>query len=601
MVDILRNIGDALIGTQYPFGSLAPIDRQQTIGNTLMSLGGNISQAGAQGVGPMAALGQAWGNLNDRGADRVREMLLGEKVKDIRSERERQKKQDEFNRRLFGDRDQGAEPGGYAGSIKGLESGGDYGISNKLGSGAYGAYQFMPETWLAVRASNPDLGLPENIAEATPEQQDAAFEAFTRGNAGQLKSTIGREPTQLDLYMAHRFGAGGAGKLLRMDPNTPMAAAIRLVFPKNADAVIRQNPDLASGTIADFQARYASKFGDQQPYQVAQADTGTMTDAAPTITPTGGVTPAPSGGTAGSQLDQMSTPELYRLQAQLQATGNEQGAEAVGTIIKGREAGSTDDIKEYNLYLQQEAAAGRQPLGLTDWMKEIKGAGASRQTVTVGGEKIPDALLKSAIETSDRADLLEAQVNELELFRDLAADAPTGRLAPVTLPIKQAFKDIGIELGDDVPLLEALQAQQNQMALRLRNPESGFGLTGNTSNRDITFLKDAVAGIEKTPEGNRAILTIMLAKQRREAQIARLKSDFVFENGTLKGWGDVKKEFVENAPFFTPEERELLTSLKQQAQSQESVTGAPEPSTVEDGYRFKGGNPADPNSWERVQ
>ena len=34
---------------------------------------------------------------------------------------------------------------------------------------------------------------------------------------------------------------------------------------------------------------------------------------------------------------------------------------------------------------------------------------------------------------------------------------------------------------------------------------------------------------------------------------------------------------------------------------QPDAQSGPQPGTVEDGYRFKGGNPADPNSWEQVQ
>jgi hypothetical protein len=39
-------------------------------------------------------------------------------------------------------------------------------------------------------------------------------------------------------------------------------------------------------------------------------------------------------------------------------------------------------------------------------------------------------------------------------------------------------------------------------------------------------------------------------------------------------------------------------TVQQQAPQQ---GGAPQPGTVEDGYRFKGGNPADPNAWEQVE
>jgi hypothetical protein len=181
----------------------------------------------------------------------------------------------------------------------------------------------------------------------------------------------------------------------------------------------------------------------------------------------------------------------------------------------------------------------------------------------VGGQKIPPVLVKEAVDASGKADTLEAQVVELSQFREMAMTADTGWFAPATLPIKQAFQQLGVPIADDVPLLEAMRAQQNLMALRLRNPDSGFGLTGNTSDRDVTFLKDSVAGIEKTPEGNRAVLTIMMAKQRREAFLSRAKAEYIFQTGSLAGWGDFKKGLVDQTPFFEDDEAAFISSLGQ--------------------------------------
>jgi len=205
--------------------------------------------------------------------------------------------------------------------------------------------------------------------------------------------------------------------------------------------------------------------------------------------------------------------------------------------------------------------------------------GVYRGTPLVEGDEapMPAALVNEAIDASNRSDSLYAQVQELQNFRDVARTTPTGFWADATLGIRTALADLGIINDPNIPGQQLLQAMANQQALRLRNPDSGFGLTGNTSNRDISFLTNAVARLGNTPEGNEAILTIMIAKQRREAQLEAERSDYIWENGDLQGWNEYRTRWIEENPFLLPEEERALAALSGQTVEQiREGTAAPQ-------------------------
>lgn len=72
-----------------------------------------------------------------------------------------------------------SNPGDFLSCVRNRESGGNYGVYNSGGSGAAGAYQFMPGTWNSIAASTGrgDLvGL--DPAQAAPGDQDAMAQAL---------------------------------------------------------------------------------------------------------------------------------------------------------------------------------------------------------------------------------------------------------------------------------------------------------------------------------------------------------------------------------------------------------------------------------------
>jgi hypothetical protein len=70
-------------------------------------------------------------------------------------------------------------PGDFLSCVRNRESGGNYGVYNEGGSGASGAYQFLPGTWNAIAeaAGRPDL-VGVDPAQAAPSDQDAMAQAL---------------------------------------------------------------------------------------------------------------------------------------------------------------------------------------------------------------------------------------------------------------------------------------------------------------------------------------------------------------------------------------------------------------------------------------
>jgi hypothetical protein len=72
-----------------------------------------------------------------------------------------------------------SNPGGFLACVRQRESGGNYGIYNAGGSGAAGAYQFLPGTWNGIAASSGRTDLVGvDPARASPADQDAMAQAL---------------------------------------------------------------------------------------------------------------------------------------------------------------------------------------------------------------------------------------------------------------------------------------------------------------------------------------------------------------------------------------------------------------------------------------
>jgi len=127
-------------------------------------------------------------------------------------------------------------------------------------SSAAGLFQFIDQTWLGtLKQAGPAFGYGDyanaisrnasgHYSVDDPQMRKAIMRlrndptanavmagVLTQQNAAALTRRLGRQPTESELYIAHFFGAGGAGKLIQLAGSNPQTNAAE-VFPLAARA-----------------------------------------------------------------------------------------------------------------------------------------------------------------------------------------------------------------------------------------------------------------------------------------------------------------------------------------------------------------------------
>jgi hypothetical protein len=137
--------------------------------------------------------------------------------------------------------------GGYLAKVRGSESGGNPNAKNPRSS-ASGLYQFTKGTWEGLGYDWKDR-FNTNL-------QNQAMSKLTSSNANYLKSKLGINPSDADLYGAHFLGPAGYSSIYRASSNTPLSNIL-------SSGEISANPFLKGKTAGYLKNWLTNKMGQE--------------------------------------------------------------------------------------------------------------------------------------------------------------------------------------------------------------------------------------------------------------------------------------------------------------------------------------------------
>ena len=322
-------------------------------------------------------------------------------------------------------------------------------------SSARGLYQFIEQTWLqTLKEQGPALGygaqadaivrLPSGKyvvddprmrgtimnMRSDPTASAVMAGAFTRTNAARLAGTLGRAPTEGELYIAHFLGPTGAGKLIGLAQSRPTASAAT-AFPSAAQAnrTIFYERD---GRARSADEVYRSLVGR---YQVAREQRKAPADAATAVA---AADISPQRPTAA--LDLRALADTYAIAAMAAIS-----AIAGGVVPAPRRAAALDPVATADTYAPYTTAVGAPA-------RTTRTAAAASVTTTVAPKDVPASPRKVAPDPVASADTYPRHA---VTAARTTAPAPAAR-APESRPIFHGLFHADGSREPVAPLVSAL-------------------------------------------------------------------------------------------------------------------------------------------------
>lgn len=174
-------------------------------------------------------------------------------------------------------------------------------------------------------------------------------------------------------------------------------------------------------------------------------------------------------------------------------------------------------------------------------------------------EKWAESDIKHYEELRKAADSAYNEINMLHSLRGMLGKADTNPFAEIEQAGQEFLAGINNILGWDLPVSETLTYRQaaksisNKLALIMRNPDSGMGMPGAVSERDLKFLKDSIPNITNSGKANDIMVDIALKLAKRKVDIFNILEEERFRTGGVLNFAAGRKliqEYAKNNPLF---------------------------------------------------